>query len=117
METMLVTQALNELKLLNDRIENKIYSCEFVENAMTSVGLTDMDFAGFCRDQKTRQENQIIVNEDGSESEIRNEIGEYDSDGNPVYIYGLRYEEFIAPLIATVQAQQKEIDELKKRLN
>lgn len=88
-----------------------------VENAMTSVGLTDMDFAGFCRDQKTRQENQIVVNEDGSESEIRNEIGEYDSDGNPVYIYGLRYEEFIAPLIATVQAQQKEIDELKKRLN
>lgn len=88
-----------------------------VENAMTSVGLTDMDFAGFCRDQKTRQENQIIVNEDGSESEIRNEIGEYDSDGNPVYIYGLRYEEFIAPLIATVQAQQKEIDELKKILN
>ena len=88
-----------------------------VENAMTSVGLTDMDFAGFCKDQKTRQENQIVVNEDGSESEIRNEIGEYDSDGNPVYIYGLRYEEFIAPLIATVQAQQKEIDELKKILN
>lgn len=88
-----------------------------VENAMTSVGLTDMDFAGFCKDQKTRQENQIVVNEDGSESEIRNEIGEYDSDGNPVCIYGLRYEEFIAPLIATVQAQQKEIDELKKILN
>ncbi len=36
METMLVTQALNELKLLNDRIENKIHSCEFVENAKKS---------------------------------------------------------------------------------
>ena len=36
METMLVTQALNELKLLNDRIENKIYSCEFVESAKKS---------------------------------------------------------------------------------
>ena len=36
METMLVTQALNELKLLDDRIENKIYSCEFVESAKKS---------------------------------------------------------------------------------
>ena len=32
------------------------------------------------------------------------------------YRYGLRYEEFIAPLIKTVQIQQEEIEMLKKRL-
>ena len=32
------------------------------------------------------------------------------------YIYGLRYEEFIAPLIKTVQIQQEEIEDLKEEI-
>ena len=39
-----------------------------------------------------------------------------DKDGNPVYEYGLRYEEFVAPLIKTVQAQQRKINGLEKRI-
>lgn len=39
-----------------------------------------------------------------------------DEEGNPKYRYGLRYEEFIAPLIKTVQEQQKQIDELKRQI-
>ena len=37
---------------------------------------------------------------------------------NPdTYILGLRYEEFIAPLIQVVQNQQKQISELKKKID
>ena len=39
---------------------------------------------------------------------------------NPVegeYIYSLRYDEFIAPLICMVQKQQKQIENLERRLS
>lgn len=58
-----------------------------VEETMKDLGMTDLDFAGFCKDK---------VEDD--------------------YIYGLRYEEFIAPLIKTIQLQQEEIEELKRRV-
>lgn len=60
-----------------------------VEETMTELGMTDMDFGGLCKDKKENSDE---------------------------YTYGLRYEEFIAPLIKTVQMQQKEIDELKSEL-
>lgn len=60
-----------------------------VEETMTEMGMTDMDFGGLCKDKKENSDE---------------------------YTYGLRYEEFIAPLIKTVQMQQKEIDELKSEL-
>lgn len=58
-----------------------------VEETMKEMGMTDLDFAGFCKDKK------------GDD-----------------YIYGLRYEEFIAPLIKTVQLMQVEIEELKREV-
>lgn len=61
-----------------------------VEEAMNELDMTSIDFGGLCKDLK-----------EGSDDE---------------YIYGLRYEEFIAPLVATVQQQQKEIDELKSAI-
>lgn len=66
-----------------------------VKAAMDSVGLTDMDFAGYIA-------SPIL-----------------DDDGNPSgdYNYGLRYEEFVAPLIATVQEQQKQIEAQDKRIS
>lgn len=60
-----------------------------VEDTMAKLGMTDNDFAGFCKDKKENDEG---------------------------YVYGLRYEEFIAPLIKVVQMQQKEIEELKKKV-
>ena len=59
-----------------------------VEDAMSQAGLTDLDFAGFCRTVKTKE----FVDEDGNKTR---EI-EKDENGNPVYVYALRYEEFIA---------------------
>lgn len=61
-----------------------------VEEAMNELDMTSLDFGGFCKDLKEDSDNE--------------------------YIYGLRYEEFIAPLVATVQQQQKEIDGLKAEI-
>lgn len=59
-----------------------------VESAMFQVGLSDLDFAGFCRDE---------------------------IDGT--VIYSLRYEEFIALNTAVIQRQQQKITDLEMRLS
>ncbi len=59
-----------------------------VENAMTKAGLTDLDFAGFCKEAKTIE----FTDEYGN----KRHGTEKDENGNPVYVYALRYEEFIA---------------------
>lgn len=81
-----------------------------VEETMNEMGMTSIDFAGFCKDAKTREVIKEIE-EDGRIFELpEQEIIEGE------YIYGLRYEEFIAPMIKTIQIQQKEIEELKRRV-
>ena len=40
-----------------------------------------------------------------------------DFENEDTYYYGLRYEEFIAPMVKTIQYQQKEIDGLEKRIS
>ena len=60
-----------------------------VEEAMSEVGLTPMDFAGLCKDKK----------EDSDE-----------------YSYGLRYDEFIPAILKVLQMQQKEIEILKGKV-
>ena len=74
-----------------------------VEQAMTACGLTDLDFAGFCKDQKVIS----IENEDGTfiEQVVEGE-----------YIYSLRYEEFIALNTYVIQKQQSEIETLKNEI-
>jgi hypothetical protein len=88
-----------------------------VKAAMDEVGLSDVDFAGYCRDVKT------VFDE-----EKQKDVPVLDKDGNPVFNYALRYDEFIAlntKMIqmnkskiakqdAKIEAQQTEIDELKK---
>ena len=59
-----------------------------VESAMTDVGLSNVDFAGYCEDKL----------EDGSS------------------ICGLRYEEFIAPIIKVVQDHEKRIEALEQAI-
>lgn len=74
-----------------------------VEEEMEELGMTPMDFAGFCKDQKTVpfQDGEDILKSMPIEGE---------------YTYGLRYEEFIPAMIKTIQMQQQEIDELKRQL-
>lgn len=75
-----------------------------VEEAMTKCGLTDMDFAGFIRSPKTR----AIYNDDGTIKDLEEIPDEY--------VYSLRYEEFIAPIISAVQHQAKLIEKLNSRI-
>lgn len=68
-----------------------------VEEAMAAVGLTGTDFAGLIYDDGTKE----APGPDG---------------GEPVEFYGLRYDEFIAPLIRVVQRQEERIAALEARL-
>ena len=64
-----------------------------VEETLKEIGLTTKDFAGL-----------VIENEKSEDGNEENKT------------YALRYEEFIAPLIKTVQMQQKTIENLEERL-
>lgn len=75
-----------------------------VEIAMKKCGLSDLDFAGFCKDPK------LILHDDGTAEPV------LDSAGNPTYIYSLRYEEFIAVNTFVLQAATDEIKSLNDRV-
>ncbi len=71
-----------------------------VETAMAQAELSDLDFAGFCKDKALDVEGNPIL----------------DDCGNPTYIYSLRYEEFIAINTAVIQHQQQMINALAERV-
>jgi hypothetical protein len=92
-----------------------------VEQAMTEVGLTSLDFAGFCKDIKTKELeiSPEIRDETGEliksrEVEIVNDL---DEEGNIQYIYSLRYEEFIALNTKKIQILNNKIEELENKIN
>lgn len=72
-----------------------------VEEAMSICGLSSLEFAGFCKDQKIER----LEGEEG----IIEENPVFDDKGNPVYIYSLRYEEFIALNTMMIQKICKKI--------
>lgn len=72
-----------------------------VEDAIIKSGLTTQDFAGFCKDIK-RDENGLPM---------------LDEDGNQMYVYSLRYNEFIALNTHMIQKLQAENQELKERID
>ncbi len=74
-----------------------------VEEALEKNGLSALDFAGFCKDPKTK----IIIDDDGTEREVVIE-GEY--------VYSLRYEEFIALNTHMIQKLYDKIENLEKKL-
>ena len=90
-----------------------------VEAAMKEVGLSDLDFAGFCKDAKTIQEAKTIkfkaIDDNGEEYE---DTITYMED-RPVpgeYTYSLRYEEFIAINTAMIQQLLKRVEALEELL-
>lgn len=103
-----------------------------VEEAMEQVGLSDLEFAGFCKDKKQKEvkTQRIGYQKDADGNPVTDDNGdpieeeyedityedELDEDGNPVYIYSLRYEEFIALNTAVIQNQQQQIQLLEERL-
>lgn len=83
-----------------------------VEDAMAQCGLTALDFAGFCKDTKT----EVYWEEDENGKKIEKERPIVDADGNPEYIYSLRYEEFIALVTYATQKLYKKVDEMEARM-
>ncbi len=78
-----------------------------VEEAMTACGLSDLDFAGFCKDQKTIPVEKIVD-------------GETIVEDIPVegeFVYSLRYEEFIGLVTQATQEALNRIDAIEKKLN
>lgn len=91
-----------------------------VEDTLNSLGLTAMDFAGFCKDQKTREVETVRYTEDGYE--IIDEYGNVETNihQEPIpneYSYGLRYEEFIPLCVKMIQMQQLRIEELERKVS
>ena len=64
-----------------------------VETVLTDLGKTSTDFAGL----------------------IKNDYSDPD-DPSRQYRYGLRYQEFIAPMMKAIKEQQEKIDDLETRL-
>ena len=80
-----------------------------IEEALDEVGLTAMDFGGFCKDIKyeyDQDENGVNI-----EDTKRPKLNE---NGEPVYDYSLRYEEFIMLNTHMIQTTLKRINELEK---
>lgn len=80
-----------------------------VEEAMTDLGLTALDFAGFCKDAMTKE----IIDEETNEI---TRIPLLNDDGTPVYRYSLRYEEFIAIITSVVQDLYSDVHDLKEKV-
>lgn len=73
-----------------------------IESTMNDLGMASTDFAGFIKTPMTTE----VVSPDGK-TKTEQPTGEYR--------YGLRYEEFIAPLIKTVQQLNKRVTALEAR--
>ena len=89
-----------------------------VKAAMDEVGLTPDDFAAYCRDEKTEtvEVDETVKREDGTEEVVKTTktVPVLDKDGNPEYLYSLRYSEFIALNTRMIQENRKEITALNE---
>jgi hypothetical protein len=82
-----------------------------VEDAMQELGIVAEEFAGFCKD--IRYEYTAYNEEDGTPVES-SKIPCKDKDGNIIYDYALRYQEFIFLTIHMVQKLWNRVEILEK---
>lgn len=85
------------------------YISQEVKEAMDEVGLTDLEFAGYCRDKKTED----VLDENGVLLGTKDVL---DENGEQAYLYALRYAEFIALNTKMIQLQQKKIEAMEKEM-
>lgn len=82
-----------------------------VENAMQELGIVAEEFAGFCKD--IRYEYTAYNEEDGTPVES-SKVPCKDEDGNIIYDYALRYQEFIFLTVHMVQKLWNRVEILEK---
>lgn len=100
----------------NENTSNRLHMggiSQDVEAAMRELGMDSTEFAGFCKDIRYTytefDENGIGLEE--------SKVAETDEDGNIVYDYFLRYEEFIFLCIHMTQKLWKKHSHLEKRVS
>ena len=82
-----------------------------VEDAMQELGIVAEEFAGFCKD--IRYEYTAYNEEDGTPVES-SKVPCKDEDGNIIYDYALRYQEFIFLTVHMVQKLWNRVEILEK---
>lgn len=92
----------------HDRIHFGLISQDF-KAAMDELGISDEECAVFCRDVKS----DSVIDENGKEIEVP----VLDEEGNPQYIYGMRYGELIPLNMHMIQKAFKRIDELENQIS
>lgn len=83
-----------------------------VEDSMKELGLTAKEFAGFCKD--IRYKYTAYNEEDGTPVES-SKLPCKDEDGNIIYDYALRYQEFIFLTVHMVQKLWNRVEILEKQ--
>lgn len=83
-----------------------------VEDAMQELGIEPRQFAGFCKD--IRYEYTEYNEEDGTPVES-SKVPCKDEDGNIIYDYALRYQEFIFLTVHMVQKLWNRVEILEKQ--
>lgn len=78
-----------------------------IEELFDSLGWSSLDFAGFIKSPKVVVSK--VEDENGKKQLVSETI-----DGE--YVYSLRYDEFVAPLIKVVQLQNERIAKLEEKL-
>lgn len=84
-----------------------------VEDAMHELGMSAEDFAGFCKDIRYDYRE---YNDDGTPVEESRYVVT-DDDGNPVYDYALRYQDFIFLTIHMVQKLFIKIEKIENEMD
>ena len=84
-----------------------------VEDAMHELGMSAEDFAGFCKDIRYEYRE---YNDDGTPVEESRYVVT-DDDGNPVYDYALRYQDFIFLTIHMVQKLFIKMEKIETEMN
>lgn len=82
-----------------------------VEDVLGDISKPTSEFAGFIKNQKYRQVGEEVTEEDGI---ITSEPTQEAVEGE--HTYGLRYSEFISPMIKAIQELKAENDSLKTRI-
>lgn len=85
------------------------FIAQYVEAAMEEVGLTAVELAFFCKNVKIEYE----YDENGN---YVSEHKVYDENGDPVYEYSLRYEEYIAIMVAKLKHMERKFEKRLKAL-
>ena len=82
-----------------------------MEEVLEDISKPTADFAGFIKNQKYRTVGEEVTNDDGT---IVSEPTQEAVEGE--HTYGLRYSEFISPMIKAIQELKADNDALKARI-